>query len=319
MNGANATRRLVVVSAAVAVLAVLAVIGFRFLAGGSGAPGTAAEPVESPLESSPPDTGAASPTESFDDVLDHIEMPSREEEEALLREIREFVNFVDPEERKRKSRELRARFIMTPEEIAAAETIDLWRRMSLTLFLTIHSNSDLSDPERPIREILFWSDELVEFTIRPDALDASIDEYKRFAALLSQPDRGAHELQDMGPHPFALAGAGFELYTLDRMLASEAMIDRTLERADEFFRIYIERDRIIKAVMDEMGEDSPWNDGTRWDLAKGALRMADRISPERTEAWLSSLRAKGLKAVWESSTTPPDLFWDFVEQEFLDK
>jgi len=316
MNGANVTRRLGVVSAVAAALVILAVIGVLLLREGGGHAPTdkAGEASESITESSAAPADAASPDPSFDNVLDDIELPLAEEEAALLSEV---PRLTDPQEMKRKYR-AQCKFVMTPEEIAAAETIDLWGRMATTLDVDLHCFDDFNDPDRAIKEVLFWSDELVEFTRRPDAIDASINEYRRILAVLHDPEEAVRELGTRFS-VFNAASITFAMRTLDRLLASEAMIDSTLEREDDLFRIYIERDRIIKAVMEEMGEDSPWSDATRWSLAQGAFLMADKISSERTEAWLRSMRTNRFNVMWGSIPGPPDPLWKFIEQEFLDK
>jgi hypothetical protein len=171
-------------------------------------------------------------------------------------------------------------------------------------------------PEMGIKRILNWSDGLAAFVKRPDAVDASISEYQRFLPILREPER-APELGLEGLR--GGASLTFSLQGLDRLLASEAMIDRTVERADDLFRIYIERDGIIKAVIDEKGEESPWNNGTRWALAQGAFLLAERMSPGQAQAWLDMMGTTKAFILWTNVRGGPEPLWDFIREEFLDE
>ena len=217
--------------------------------------------------------------------------------------------------------------LMTPEEIAAAETIELWEVRAIWTGGKLNEmiNADLHDPDRLVTAMIAACDELVAFVERPDAVESAIDAYERTLAVMHDPERA---IEHFGPwfrlrYPdltenFPAFSAAWAMQSLDRLLASEPMRERSIERADDLFDIFIRRDRILKAVIEETGGD-PWNNLQRWQLTQGAFILADNIAPQRIDAWLQRRGTDRRNVMWGNMPGGTDGFWEFIEREFLNK
>ncbi len=271
-----------------------------------GAPQPPSEPADGVTTETPGQSEALEKQAASDELLDMIKLPSSDRDLALLEDISAEVQRLRRRERG---------VGMTPVEIEQAETIDLWRttidEFSGRLLLLYSP----VDPERPVRYMLRRCDELAEFVRRPDALDVAIDEYREILAVLHDPNRLSEQFGEVygleARGPLGLSGITSVMYTLDRLLASDEMIDRSIGRADELLRIYMERDRIMKAVM-ETGT-APWNDGSRRQLSYAAQRIADRMAPDLTQGWQRRVIEPGQRR-WTLEE-----IWDLIEREFIDR
>ncbi len=261
------------------------------------------------------ESSASLPPRQEEESLDGAELPPMD---VLLSGLPRVEEPVEPRARRWSEP------LMTPEEIAAAETIELWEVRAIWIGgeLGLRRNEDLHDPDRLVTEMIAACDELVAFVERPDAVESAIDAYERTLAVMHDPERASDHF---GPWfrlrfpTISSAGAtAWAMQSLDRLLASEAMRERSIERADDLFDIFIRRDRIVKAVIEETGGD-PWNNLQRWQLTQGAFILADNIAPQRIDAWLQRRGTDRRNVMWGNMPGGTDGFWEFIEREFLNK